>query len=141
MKIFQIESDPNPQDVQFLDDQITTFNFNATGITDGELLAIFLRNNKNEIMAGIHGWTWGGTCEIRSLWVHEDWRGKGIGRELLTQAEAEATRRGCTQIVLDTHSFQAPGFYTKLGYQIIGAHQDYPRGHQAFYLEKKLSTK
>ena len=57
----------------------------------------------------------------------------------MVQAEAEAVRRGCTQIVLDTHNFQAPGFYTKLGYQISGAHQDYPRGYQVYYLEKKLS--
>jgi GNAT superfamily N-acetyltransferase len=138
MSLYPIETDPDPKDVQFLDDQITDFNFAATGIYDGELLSIFLHNKNNEIMAGIYGWTWGGTCEIRYLWVHADWRGKGIGRELLVQAEAEAIRRGCHQIVLDTHSFQAPGFYTRLGYQIIGAHQDYPTGHQAFYLEKKL---
>ena len=138
MPLFDIETDPDPKDVQFLDDRITDFNFAATGIYDGKLLSIFLRNEKNEIMAGIYGWTWGGTCEIRSLWVHVDWRGKGIGRELLCQAEAEAIRRGCTQIVLDTHSFQAPGFYTRQGYQIVGAHQDYPKGHQAYYLEKKF---
>lgn len=138
MSLYRIETQPDPKDVTFLDDQITAFNFATTGITDGELLAIFLRNKQNEIMAGIYGWTWGGTCEIRSLWVHEDWRGKGIGRELLTQAEAEAIRRGCAQIVLDTHSFQAPGFYTKLGYQITGSHQDYPKGHQKYYMEKKL---
>jgi ribosomal protein S18 acetylase RimI-like enzyme len=71
--------------------------------------------------------------------VHADWRGRGIGKELLGKAEAEAIRRGCAQIVLDTHSFQAPGFYTKHGYQIIGAHQDYPKGHQFYYLGKKLS--
>jgi ribosomal protein S18 acetylase RimI-like enzyme len=138
MTLYHIENEPDPKDVQFLDDQIIAFNFAATDITDGELLAIFLRNGQNKIMAGIYGWTWGGVCEIRYLWVHEDWRGKGIGRELLTQAEAEAVRRGCSQIVLSSHSFQAPGFYTKLGYKIIGAHQNYPKGHQAYFMEKKL---
>jgi ribosomal protein S18 acetylase RimI-like enzyme len=138
MTIYAIETNPDPKDVQFLDDQINEFNFATTGIYDGELLAIFLRNDKNEIMAGVYGWTWGGTCEIRYLWVHADWRGRGLGRDLLGQAEAEAIRRGCHQIVLDTHSFQAPGFYARLGYQIIGRHQDYPQGYQAYYLEKKL---
>ncbi len=138
MTKFQILTDPDPKDVQFLDERINEFNSATTGIYDGKLLAIFLRNELNEIFAGIYGWTWGGTCEIRDLWVHADRRGRGIGRELLGQAEAEAIRRGCHQIVLDTHSFQAPGFYTKLGYRIIGAHQDYPKGHQAYYLEKKL---
>ena len=138
--LYQIETKPDLKDVQFLDDQLTDFNFTTTGIYDGELLSIFLRNEKNEVMAGIYGWTWGGTCEIRYLWVHADWRGKGVGRELLGQAELEATRRGCQQIVLNTHSFQAPGFYAKLGYQIICVYQDYPKGHQVYYLKKKLST-
>ena len=42
MTIINIETNPDPKDVQFLDDQINAFNFAATGITDGELLAIFL---------------------------------------------------------------------------------------------------
>ncbi len=133
-----VETEPDPRDVQYLEDQIIAFNFQATGITDGELLAIFVRDDQKEIVAGIYGWTWGGTCEIRDLWVREDLRGKGLGRDLLCRAEEEATRRGCHQIVLDTHSFQAPGFYRKLGYQVVGEHQDYPRGFGHFFLQKKL---
>jgi GNAT superfamily N-acetyltransferase len=133
-----IENQPDPKAIQFLEEQIYDFNVAATGITDGELLSIFLRNDQAEILAGIYGWTWGGTCEIRYLWVHTDWRGKGIGRELLSRAEQEAIRRGCEQIVLDTHSFQAPGFYMKLGYQITGSYSDYPRGYQKYYLWKNL---
>jgi ribosomal protein S18 acetylase RimI-like enzyme len=136
-----IENQPDPKAVQFLEEQIYNFNVAATGITDGDLLSVFLRNDQSEIMAGIFGWTWGGTCEIRYLWVHTDWRGKGIGRGLLVRAEHEAIRRGCKQIVLDTHSFQAPGFYLKLGYQVIGLHSDYPQGHQMYYLRKVLGER
>ena len=31
------------------------------------------------IVAGIDGWTWGQTCEIRYLWVEERRRGQGLG--------------------------------------------------------------
>lgn len=133
-----IETRPSAQDVQFLEDQINRFNVEETGIDDGGLLAIFLRNDQSEIIAGLFGWSWGGCCEIRYLWVDAAWRKQGLGRKLLLAAEQEALARGCGQVVLDTHSFQAPEFYQKLGYEIIGEHKDYPRQHSKYYLRKKL---
>src|SRR5262245_9397177 len=99
----RIDSDPKLEDIQFLEDRINDFNFKTTGITDGQSLSILLRDETGEIIAGVFGWTWGGTCEVRYLWVHESWRGQGLGRKVLLAAEAEATSRGCQQIVLDTH--------------------------------------
>jgi len=71
--------------------------------------------------------------------VREDFRKQGYGGALMESAESEAIARGCSLIVLDTHSFQAPRFYQRLGYEIIGSHPDYPRGHQKHYLRKRLS--
>jgi ribosomal protein S18 acetylase RimI-like enzyme len=133
-----IETSPSREDVQFLDDQINAFNFAQTGIQDAALLACFVRDAAHQIVAGIYAWTWGGCCEIRYLWVHADCRGRGLGRRLLRAAEQEAKSRGCTQIVLDTHSFQAPEFYRRLGYRIVGTVQDYPLHHQKIYLRKSL---
>jgi len=134
-----IVTNPDPKDVSFLEDQINDFNFRTTGITDGELLSALVRNEQGEVIAGIYGWTWGGTCEIRFLWVHADQRGRGLGSRLLLAAEDEARRRGCSQIVLNTHSFQAPEFYRKYGYETVGTYQDYPRGYQMYFLRKDLA--
>lgn len=136
---YRIDSDPDPRDIAFLEERIIEFNYASTGFQDGELLSIFLRNESGEITAGVYGWTWGGACEIRFLWVRTDLRGQGIGRELLARAEAEALRRGCSLVVLDTHSFQAPEFYQKYGYRIVGECDDYPRGFKKINLAKKLS--
>jgi ribosomal protein S18 acetylase RimI-like enzyme len=133
-----IETEPPPDDVQFLDHQINAFNIAQTGIHDDRLLACFVRDEARRVVAGIYGWTWGGCCEIRSLWVQRELRGLGYGRRLLLAAEKEAMARGCTQVVLDTHSFQAPRFYQKLGYEIIGIVQDYPLHEQKLYLRKRL---
>jgi hypothetical protein len=56
----------------------------------------------------------------------------------LEEAEAEAARRGCRTITLDTFSFQAPGFYQKLGYRVVGVYEDCPVGFSRIYLQKGL---
>jgi hypothetical protein len=57
---------------------------------------------------------------------------------MLDAVEEEARRRGCTQIILTTHSFQAPELYRKRGYAPLGVIDDYPRGHHQLVLRKAL---
>ena len=134
---FTFEMAPDAEDIQFLENQIYRFNVAATGIEDGNLLAIVIRDG-DAIRAGIYGFTWAGTLEVKVLWVRDDLRGQGYGTRLLAAAEEEAIRRGCFQSILDTHSFQAPEFYRRLGYEIYGEVPDYPPGHRKLYLRKSL---
>lgn len=129
---------PDRRDLQFLEDRIDAYNLSRTGITDVRLLAILVRDAGNAIVAGLHGWTWGRCCEVKTLWVHEEWRGRGLGTRLMAAAEAEARIRGATQLVLSTHSFQAPDFYHRLGFEPVGEIEDYPVGHRSIYLRKRL---
>jgi methyltransferase (TIGR00027 family) len=133
-----LEPDPTPDQTAFLEDRLYEFNVAATGISDGRPLAIFVRADDGQIVAGLGGHTWGGCCEIRQVWVHERVRRQGLGTALLQAAEAEARRRGCRQILLATHSFQAPDFYRRLGFELIATAQDYPQGHQHLLLRKGL---
>ena len=68
----------------------------------------------------------------------ESARGRGLGRTLMRQAEDVALRRGCHGAWLDTFSFQARGFYEKLGYTVFGSIDDYPPGHSRFFMKKVL---
>ena len=76
---------------------------------------------------------------VELLYVPESLRGRGLGAELIGKAEAVARDNGCIGIWLDTFSFQAPGFYQKLGYSLFGTLTDYPPGHSRFFLHKLLS--
>ena len=80
-------------------------------------------------------WKW---LFVDLLWVEDGQRGRGIGRSLLCAAEAEARRRECIGVYLDTFDFQARPFYERLGYIVFGTLEDYPPGHSRFYLRKRL---
>ncbi len=133
-----ISAEPKPSEVQHLEDRIYEFNSSATGITDGEWLGIFLRDENHRIVAGICGNTWGGCAEIRQFWVDEPRRKQGLGAKLLGAAEQEARRRGCRQMLLMTFSFQAPAFYRKRGFQVVAVVDDHPHGHKNMLLSKHL---
>ena len=58
------------------------------------------------------------TVEIKRMWTHTDARGQGLARVILTELEAEAARRGYTQVVLSTGPRQpeAVRLYLATGY-------------------------
>lgn len=134
-----VESEPSPEDVQYLEDRIYEHNSRATGIADGQWLAVLVRDGEGRIVAGIAGATWGGCMEIRQFWVDESRRRQGLGSRLLEEAEREARRRGCEQAFLSTFIFQAPDFYSRRGYEVIARMDDYPRGHHNLLMRKRLA--
>ena len=134
-----IETTPASADIQFLDDRIYEFNTSTTGIDNGAFLTILVRDDAGTIVAGLHGWTWGDCCEIKTLWVHADRRRQGLGSRLLAAAETEARRRGARQIVLSSHAFQAPAFYHRHGYETLFVIEGYPSPHGQHYLRKWLT--
>jgi len=49
-------------------------------------------------------------------------------------------RRGCHQMHLDTHGYQAPAFYRRLGYEAIGELPSWPRDKDArIFFRKRLA--
>lgn len=133
------KSVPSAEELQFLEDRLYEFNCAQTGQDDGQLFAFFLRNEQQEIVAGLSGWTWAQACEIRTLWVHPAWRGHGYGRSMLESAEQEAQDRGCRVILIGSYSFQAPEFYQKCGYGLAWQLNDFPPGHHHCYLVKQVT--
>ncbi len=132
------EEHPSQGDMDALRDAVVAFNEETTGFRDGRYLTAFLRDDAGAMIAGLSGFTWGGYAKVEWLWVAAPHRRAGLGRRLLTAAEDEARSRGCELIVLDTHDFQAPGFYRKLGYAQCGRTDGTPRGSGQTFFEKAL---
>ncbi len=133
-----VEEHPSSHDIDFLEQRIIDFNYGQTRSSDGRGLACFVRDGQGQIVAGISGYTWAGMAEIEFLWVADGLRGEGVGARLLAAVEAEARARGCALIITSTYSFQAPGFYQRLGYEVVGRIENCPPGHTNFWLKKDL---
>lgn len=126
---------PSPETRAALGHEIDAFHA-RTVPRDARRFALLLRDRDDLITAGLSGvmaWQW---LFVEALWVSDTWRGRGVGRTLLTQAEARAAANGCHSVWLDT--FQARGFYQALGYTQFGALEDYPPGQTRSFLRKRL---
>jgi GNAT superfamily N-acetyltransferase len=131
---------PTPEMRKAIVEPLVEFNHSRIGKPETyRPLAILLSEpGSDEIVGGLHGLTTFSYLWIDLLFVPESMRGIGIGSKLMAEAEGEAVRRGCHAAALDTFSFQARGFYERLGYSVFGMLDECPPGHRRFYLTKRL---
>ena len=78
-------------------------------------------------------------CELRKMYLHRDYRGKGHGKWLLEHALAEARRLGFKSVTLETASVlkEAIRLYERYGFQPCRPAHLSPRCDQAYILELK----
>ena len=100
-------------------------------------LCVGLFGEGGELTGGLYGTTGFDWLAVELLFVPEALRGSGIGAQLLGRAEETARERGCIGAWLDTFSFQARGFYEKLGYELAGTIPDHPVGGARYFLMKR----
>jgi GNAT superfamily N-acetyltransferase len=117
---------------------INAFNTQQAGDDKGQTLCFVLQTADQEVAGGVIGATYWDWLYIDLMWIREDLRGQGYGQQLLQLAEDEARKRGAKNAYLDTFSFQSPNFYKKNGYYFFGELQNFPPGHQRYFLTKKL---
>jgi ribosomal protein S18 acetylase RimI-like enzyme len=109
-----------------------------TGRREREAVTLAVRDGDGRIVGGLVAvvyWDW---MYVSMLWIDEAHRGQGTGEALVRRAEEEARALGARGLYLDTLSFQAPGFYRKLGFREIGRLDDIPAGHSRHWMAKLL---
>jgi len=97
-----------------------------------------LRDSGGQIVGGLLAMTTIRIMAFESLWVDARYRGQGYGRQLVIEAERIAKAHGCVAVQGTCFSFQAPGFFRKLGYETFGTTDLFLDGHAQDYLIKKL---
>jgi GNAT superfamily N-acetyltransferase len=119
---------------------LANFNLAMGGPGLRRTLCIALQDQGGTTKGGLYGWTIYDWLFVELLFVPEQLRGQRLGADLLAQAEAEARARGCIGAWLDTFSFQARGFYEKLGYELAGTIPDHPPGGARYILVKRWGS-
>ncbi|MDF5710423.1 MAG: GNAT family N-acetyltransferase [Nostoc sp. S4] len=133
-----IEIQPDSQEVNFIDKQLHQFNVGKIGDYQYTPLFLFLRDSKKKIVGGLEGFIGLEWLHISTLWIAQELRGNGYGKALLLTAEQEAVNRGCLNVYVFTYSFQSPGFYQHLGYEVFGELENFPPGYCRYFLKKCL---
>jgi GNAT superfamily N-acetyltransferase len=138
-KLVTVE-EPTAEHRQTILDGLASFNLSLAGPGSRLTLCIGIEGEDGTLTGGLYGWTIYDWLFVELLFVPEQLRGHGLGADLLVRAEAEARARGCIGAWLDTFSFQARGFYEKLGYELAGTIPDHPRGGARYILAKRWSS-
>ncbi|HEY2854840.1 MAG TPA: N-acetyltransferase [Gemmatimonadaceae bacterium] len=78
---------------------------------------------------------------IQSVAVRDDWRGRGLGSQLIAFAEARIFREVPNAFILvSSFNDRARSLYMRLGYQVVGELRDYiVPGHSEWLLRKSIA--
>ncbi|HJY37716.1 MAG TPA: GNAT family N-acetyltransferase [Steroidobacteraceae bacterium] len=133
-----VRSGDAPELEALLAQRIYEYNAAATGRDDGESFSAARTNATGDVEAGVYGWTWCDCCYVTYLWVAESIRGTGVGTELLDAVERHAREKCCSLVLLASHSFQAPAFYARKGYEQVARIEDHPVGHSSIFFAKRI---
>ncbi|QZN94232.1 GNAT family N-acetyltransferase [Symbiopectobacterium purcellii] len=134
---YQLHSTPDENEEKQILDGLWKHNDHFAP-ADIQPLRITLKDESGDIKGGIIARTWWGGLDIQYLWVAAEYQRNGVGRELMQMAEREAIERGCHFSYVDTFSFQARGFYIKLGYSEYGSLDGFSLKFSRHYLVKQL---
>ncbi|RKN82245.1 GNAT family N-acetyltransferase [Paenibacillus ginsengarvi] len=135
-----ISIEPNEADKAFVRDGMIAYNrrhFPERLRGNYREVAVFVKDAEGRTCGGLVGeicWNW---LEVQYLFIEEPYRKSGYGAKLVREAERIARAGGCDFMKLDTLSFQAPEFYTKIGFEVYGTIPN-AGGYTHYYMKKDL---
>jgi GNAT superfamily N-acetyltransferase len=103
----------------------------------GIKIKLVLRDPSGELIGGLSAWTTLQNLIFDYIWIEKGFREKGLGSRLMVEMEKIARESGCIASQASCFSFHAPGFFEKMGYNILGISDGYPSPVTELYLIKK----
>jgi GNAT superfamily N-acetyltransferase len=133
---FAVDPAPGQADVALLERGLFAFEEARLGDPEHTHFTVFVRDTADRIRGGADCHAMWRRLFLKTLWVAEDIRGRGIGTRLMDTIEGEAVKLGCRSVWLTALGDKACHFYLRLGYQTFGTHRDYVAGQALYSLRK-----
>ncbi|PAJ74255.1 GNAT family N-acetyltransferase [Pseudoalteromonas sp. NBT06-2] len=134
----EVLENPAQELIDYLDKKIDDFNWANWEVSERLPLAIQIKNDLGEVIAGAAARTFGDWLLLNTLWVSEELRGQDVGSQILRKVETAGKARGCVKCLLDTLNFQAMPFYEKHGYTVKWVQEGYPKTGCKYFMVKEL---
>ena len=135
--ILTLSGDRDPQAEAVVAASLAEFNKAAFGRVDSQTLDVAVRDPETgKIVGGLLGHSSLGLLFLDLIYLPEHLRNAGIGSRIIALAEEEARRRGYNAAFVYTVTFQAPGFYERLGYRRLGEVACPPTGATRIFLQQ-----
>lgn len=98
----------------------------------------FVYRSEGKLLGHLVGKSFYGGLHIKHLFLDRTIRGKGLGTALMKKAFERGKELGCRFAYVETLSFQALGFYQKLGFTLDYTRKGYNHGVSMHYLHREL---
>jgi len=137
----KITLESNDTDYEEVCNHLYQYNVGATNELlkkPGKDINLYLKDESGKAVGGLFCETWLYGLYLDVFWIADEYRHKGYGRIMITEAERLGKELGCTFAHTSTFTYQSPEFYTNMGYEIFGVNDEYPDGIKQIFLKKKL---
>jgi ribosomal protein S18 acetylase RimI-like enzyme len=132
----EVIDEPEQSLIDYLDQKISEFNWQNWEVSERKHLAVQIKNEQGDVIAGAVARSFGDWLLLKTLWVSQSLRGQAIGSKILAEIEQAGQARGCKKCLLDTLNFQAMPFYQKHGYKIEWIQKNYPKTGCKYFMVK-----
>jgi len=121
-----------------LDNFNRVFNNNIIAFKDKKEFGFYIYK-EGKIIGGVCGSSdMGNWIEVELLYIDQDYRANDLGTKLIDKVEKYAKENNHLGIHLKTWSWQAKGFYEKMGFTKFGELTNHPKDGTMYYMKKEL---
>ena len=139
MEAFTITQEPYTPELAISTDKgFSQHAFEMTGFQEPIIRTAFIAKENGVFVGCVCPSILWGTLHIRFMFIEAPYRHRGVGTMLMKKALEFGEAHNCSTAFVDTFSFQALGFYQKLGFELEFTRKGFAHGAVQHYLRKDL---